>query len=78
MRNLIFWIAQTIPQDLQERGEEIVETVKANPGLMWTLVGVGVVTALIFVFGIIKHAVKAAVFGAVLSVAAWIWYFNIR
>ena len=30
------------------------------------------------VFGIIKHAVKAAVFGAVLSVAAWIWYFNIR
>jgi hypothetical protein len=78
MRNLIFWIAQTIPQDLQERGEEIVETVKANPGLMWTLVGVGVITALIFVLGIIKHAVKAAVIGAVLSVAAWIWYFNIR
>ncbi len=45
---------------------------------MWTLVGIGAFTALIFVFGIVKHAVKAAVLGAVLSVAAWIWYFNIR
>ena len=46
--------------------------------LLWILVGVGVFTALVFVLGIIKHAFKAAFLGAVLSVAAWVWYFNIR
>jgi uncharacterized BrkB/YihY/UPF0761 family membrane protein len=78
MRNLLYQLAQTIPQDIQERTEEIVEQVKANPVLMWTLVGVGVFTALVFVIGIMKSAFKAAFLGAVLSVAAWIWYFNIR
>jgi hypothetical protein len=67
-------ISGQLPEDVQQG----IETVKANPVLMWTLVGVGALTALIFVAGIIKHAVKAAVIGAVLSVAAWIWYFNIR
>ena len=57
--------------------QQFVETVKANPVLMWTLVGVGVFTALIFVFGILKHAFKAAFLFAILSVAAWIWYFNV-
>lgn len=63
-----------LPEEIQQG----IETVKANPTLMWTLVGIGAFTALIFVFGIIKHAIKAAVIGAVLSVAAWIWFFNIR
>ena len=67
-------IVDQLPEDVQQG----IETVKANPVLMWTLVAVGALTALIFVFGILKHAVKAAVIGAVLSVAAWIWYFNIR
>lgn len=78
MRYLLFQIAQTIPQDLQDRADEIVDQVKANPTLMWTLVGVGVFTAFVFVLGIMKHAFKAAFLGAVLSVAAWVWYFNIR
>jgi hypothetical protein len=78
MRYLLSLLAQTIPPDLQQRGEEIVDTVKANPVLMWTLVGVGALTALVFLFGILKHAFKAAIFGAILSVGAWIWYFNIR
>lgn len=78
MRYLLLQLAQTIPQDLQERADEIVDTVKANPALMWTLVGVGIFTALVFVIGIMKSAFKAAFLGAVLSVAAWVWYFNIR
>ena len=78
MRYLLIQLAQTIPQDLQERADEIVDTVKANPALMWTLVGVGIFTALVFVIGIMKSAFKAAFLGAVLSVAAWVWYFNIR
>ncbi len=78
MRNLIFWIAQTIPQDIQEHVDEARDLVNSNPQLKWTLIGIGAFCALVFVFGIIKHAFKAAVLFAILSVAAWIWYFNIR
>jgi hypothetical protein len=77
MLNLLFQTGELIDQ-LPEEIQQGIETVKANPVLMWTLVGVGALTALIFVFGVIKHAIKAAVIGAVLSTAAWIWYFNIR
>lgn len=77
MLYLLYQVGEIVDQ-LPEEVQEGIETVKANPVLMWTLVAVGVLTALVFVGGIIKHAVKAAVFGAVLSVAAWIWYFNIR
>jgi len=77
MLYLLYQVGQIVDQ-LPDEVQEGIETVKANPVLMWTLVAVGALTALIFVGGIIKHAVKAAVFGAVLSVAAWIWYFNIR
>lgn len=78
MLYLLSRLAQTVPQDIQDRADQIVDQVKANPKLMWALIGVGAFTALVFVFGIIKHAFKAAFLGAVLSVAAWVWYFNIR
>jgi hypothetical protein len=78
MSYLLALFAQTIPPEIQERTQEIVEQVKANPTLKWTLVGVGAFCALVFVFGIIKSAFKAAFLFAVLSAAAWIWYFNIR
>ncbi len=77
MLQLLYQVGEIVDQ-LPEDVQQGIETVKANPVLMWTLVGVGALTALIFVAGFIKHAVKAAVIGAVLSVAAWIWYFNIR
>jgi hypothetical protein len=78
MRNLIVWVAQTIPPNIQEHVDEARDLVNANPQLKWTLIGIGAFCALIFVFGIIKHAFKAAFLFAILSVAAWIWYFNIR
>jgi hypothetical protein len=34
MRYLLLQIAQTIPQDIQDRADEIVEQVKANPTLL--------------------------------------------
>jgi hypothetical protein len=77
MLNLLYQTGEIVDQ-LPEEIQQGIETVKANPALMWTLVGVGAFTALIFLVGIFKHAIKAAVIGAVLSVAAWIWYFNIR
>ena len=71
----MLYLAQVqIPEEVQQG----IDTVKANPVLMWTLIGVGIFTALVFVFGIIKQAFKAALLGAILSVGAWIWYFNIR
>jgi hypothetical protein len=33
---------------------------------------------MLFVWGIMKHAIKAAIIGGILSVGAWFWYFNIR
>lgn len=60
------------------RAGEIIDQVRANPELQRILIGVGIVTAAIFVFGILKHAVKAAVIGGILCVVAWFWYFNIR
>ena len=64
----------TIP----ENAGEIVDTVKANPVLLAMLIGVGVITAFVFLWGIMKQGIKAAIFGGVLSVGAWYWYFNIR
>jgi hypothetical protein len=77
MRYLLFQTGELIDQ-LPGSVQEGIDTVKANPVLMWTLIGVGAFTALVFVLGIMKHAFKAAFLGAVLSVAAWVWYFNIR
>lgn len=77
MLNLLYQASEIVHQ-LPGEIQQGIETVKANPALMWTLIGVGAFTALVFVLGILKHAFKAAFLGAVLSVAAWIWYFNIR
>jgi hypothetical protein len=52
--------------------------VRADPVLMWVLVGVGAVTALVFVVGVIKHAFKSAILAGLLCAGAWYWYFNIK
>ncbi len=67
-----------LPGEVKEKAEQVLEQVRANPTLMWILVGVGALTALVFVIGVIKHAFKAAILAALLSVGAWYWYFNIR
>lgn len=64
----------TIPKN----AEEIIDTVKANPVLLAMLIGVGLLTAALFVWGLMKHVMKAAIFGGLLSFATWYWYFNIR
>jgi len=71
-----FLLAQ-IPT-ISENAGQIVDQVKANPQLLAILIGVGVLTAVLFVWGIMKHAIKAAIIGGILSVGAWFWYFNIR
>ena len=67
-----------VTDTLVERGEELIEAAKADPVLAGVLIGVGVLTALIFVVGLGKQAFKAALVGAILSAGTWYWYFNIR
>lgn len=69
---------QTLPGDVVERADEIVDTVKANPALLAALVVIGVITAAVFLFGVVRQAFKAALFGGLLSAGAWYWYFSIR
>lgn len=67
-----------IPGDLPERAGEIADQVKANPVLLAMLIGVGIITAFVFLWGIARQAFKAAIFGGLLSAGAWYWYFNVR
>lgn len=69
---------QTLPDDVVERADEIVNTVKANPVLLALLAVIGVVTAVVFLFGVVRQAFKAALLGGLLSAGAWYWYFSIR
>jgi hypothetical protein len=71
-------IVDRIPDDLRDRADEIVSEVQANPTLMAVLVVVGVLTALLFVWGVVKQAFKAALFAGLASAGVWYWYFNIR
>jgi hypothetical protein len=71
-------VFQTLPDDVLERADEIVETVKANPVLLGVLAVIGLITAVIFLFGVVRQAFKAALIGGLLSAGAWYWYFSIR
>lgn len=71
-------LLQTLPDEVVDRADEIVDTVKANPVLLVVLAVIGVITALIFLFGVARQAFKAALVGGLLSAGAWYWYFSIR
>ena len=71
-------IVDRVPDGLRERAAQIADQVQANPALAAILVGIGILTAVLFVWGIAKQAFKAALIGGILSVGAWYWYFNIR
>lgn len=72
----LIWLAAQLPDS--ERTDEIIDKVKDNPTLAAILAGVGVLTAVLFVWGLAKQAFKAAFIGAALSAGAWYWYFNVR
>jgi hypothetical protein len=67
-----------VPDGVREQAGQIVDEVKANPTLAAILIGVGVLTALLFVWGIFKQFFRAAIFAGLASAGAWYWYFNIR
>jgi len=67
-----------VPEDVVEQGKEILDAAKADPVLLAVLIGVGVLTAGIFFWGITKQLFKAAIVAGLLSVGVWYWYFNIH
>jgi hypothetical protein len=71
-------VAGILPDSVSDVAGGIIDQVRGNPALMRALIGIGVVTAGIFVFGIVKHAFKSALIGGLLSAAAWWWFVTIR
>ena len=72
-------IVDQLPTSVTDRiPDGLLESASANPVLAGILIVVGVLALIVFVFGIVKSAIKAAVFGGVLAAAAWYWYFQIQ
>jgi len=74
----MLWLLLQTGDDVRERADEIFETVKADPTLLAILIGVGIITAAIFVWGLVRQVFKAALFAGLASAGVWFWYFNIQ
>ncbi len=71
-------VVDQLPEGVADRiPDGLLESASANPVLAAILIGVGVLAVVIFVFGIVKSAFKAAFFAGVIGAAAWYWYFYI-
>lgn len=78
MLQLLLQADELIPEDVRDRADEIIETVKADPTLLAILIGIGVLTAALFVWGIVRQFFKAAIFAGLASAGVWYWYFDVR
>ena len=72
------WLAAQVPGDFSQRAGEIVDKAKENPTLAAILLVIGLLAIVVFFWGIVKQAFKAALFAGVLGAVAWFWYFNVR
>ena len=50
---------------------------ESTPEFVWVLLAIGALAVVVFLWGIVKSAWKAAFFAAILGVAAFLWYFNV-
>ncbi len=80
---MLYWLQ--VPDTLVERGEEfleqgreMLETAKAEPLLLAVLIGLSVLAAVVFFWGMAKRLFKSAIIAGVLGAGAWYWYFNIH
>jgi hypothetical protein len=67
-----------VPDEVRDRADEIIDTVKADPALLAILIGVGILTLAVFIWGMVRQVFKAALFAGIASAGVWYWYFNIR
>jgi hypothetical protein len=75
MLALLYQIAQNVPEEVQETARDIAQRFRDDPAFMWTLVAIGVITAGVFIWGVVKQTFKAAIVAALLCVGAWTWFF---
>jgi hypothetical protein len=78
MLRLFMQVDELVPEDVRDRADEIIDTVKADPALLAVLVAVGVATLALFVWGLTKQVFKAALFAGLASAGVWYWYFNVK
>ena len=78
MLHFLAQVDELVPEDVRERADEIIETVKADPTLLAALIAVGVATLALFAWGLTKQLFRAAFFAGLASAGVWYWYFNIR
>lgn len=72
-------VLDRLPEPLVDQiPSEFITAVSDNPVLVGALIAVGVLAIVIFLWGVVKSAWKAAFFAAIFGAGAWIWYFNIR
>ncbi len=75
MLALLYQTAQNVPEEVQQTARDIAQRFRDDPAFMWTLVAIGVITAVLFVWLMVKQAFKAAIAGALLCAGAWYWFF---
>ena len=75
MLALFYQFAQNVPDEVQETARDIAQRFREDPAFMWTLVAIGVITAIVFIWGMFKQTFKAAIVGALLCAGAWYWFF---
>lgn len=81
LRLMLRFLLQTdtlVPDEVRDRADEIIDRVKADPTLLAILIGVGVLTAVVFIWGMMRQVFKAALFAGLASAGVWYWYFNVR
>ncbi len=78
MLRLLMQVDELVPEDVRDRADEIIDTVKADPTLLAVLIAVGVATLALFVWGLTKQVFKATLFAGLASAGVWYWYFNVR
>ncbi len=78
MFRFMMQVDDLVPEDVRERADELIDTVKADPTLLAILLAVGVATLALFVWGVTKQVFRAAIFAGLASAGVWYWYFNIQ
>lgn len=70
-------VFDSLPSAVQDQiPEGLLEAASSNPTFTKVLVVVGVLAAIGFIFGVVKHAVKWMMYSAVLGVGAWYFFFQ--
>lgn len=78
MLRFAYQVDTLVPDEVKDRADDIIQTVKADPTLLTILIVVGVVTLGLFVWGMTKQVFKAALFAGLASAGVWYWYFKVR